>query len=451
MRKALVRFTAESAWIPHSLCGLLALTACIPLLWPQLLDSSLQGLVKPYAGPVILGAIIASAILLGISCVRYLLRMQNLRALWQLVAWGIQWGLVVLIFIQMAIEADVASPYEQEEVSQPIQQTATLHSPTEKLTGPSVLTIPIEPDSYSADTIEAAANLVKLEREHEELLAKFLSTSGRWGFASNDDTFYTKPGHVVLVPPATGGIPGTVHASFRSVTEGERIPAGFVVATPGSAFPELEDAANSVPDIALELSGKHYLLLAWRGTKHRETACKALNAAIAAIDARLQQLADTPTQETANMLCAGKRSIRGNKPELRVSEPNGQYGVYQAAVYANPAQAGTLLLIIRDIESGKSLRVFSFPSQHSDNPDELFRHDIPGTTESWMRDSAITPAATIFPQGAPFFAICLGKSHHYFGVSFEVQFVPTGADSSQAQLLLRRNYTVQAYESTPAE
>ena len=151
------------------------------------------------------------------------------------------------------------------------------------------------------------------------------------------------------------------------------------------------------------------------------------------------------------MLCAGKRSIRGNKPELRVSEPNGQYGVYQAAVYANPGQAGTLLLIIRDIESGKSLRVFSFPAQHSDNPDELFRHDIPGTTESWMRDSAITPAATTFPQGAPFFAICLGKSHRYFGVTFEVQFVPTGADSSQAQLLLRRNYTVQAYESTPAE
>ena len=106
----MVRFTAESAWVPHSICGVLALVACVPLLWPQLLDSNLQETIKPYAGPVILGAIIGSVILLAISCVRYLLRMQNLRALWQLIAWGIQWGLVVLIFIQMAIEADVASP-----------------------------------------------------------------------------------------------------------------------------------------------------------------------------------------------------------------------------------------------------------------------------------------------------------------------------------------------------
>lgn len=450
MRKTLVRIVIESAWIPHCICCLLALIGCIPLLWPELASPQLQASIQPYAGPCILGAATCSAALLTISCVRFLLRMQNLRALGQLVAWAAQWGIAVLIFIQMSIEADIPSPYEQEEASQPIQQTATLHTPTDKLTGPAALAIPIEPDKYSDTTIEQADSLVKLEREHEELLADFLSKSPRWAFAPNSDTFYTQPGHVVLVPPATGGIPGTVHACFRSVTEGERLPAGFIVATPGSTFPETEDAAG-VPDIALELSGKHYLLLAWRGTKHRETACKALNAAIAAIDSRMQRLAESPTPETAAALCEGKRCIHGNKPELRVNEPNGQYGVYQAVVYANTGVPGTLLLVIRDTESGQSLRVFSFPSRYSNDPDELFRHDIPGTTENWMRDSAIAPADTIFPQGAPYFAIRLGESHQYFGVTFEVQFVPRGSDGTQAQLLLRRNYTVQAYESAAAE
>ncbi len=433
-----------SPWLPHSICCVLVLLACIPILWPELAVESLPAAAAGYAGHLILVCILVSAGLLGTACVHHLLNMRNLSAFRYLLVWLALWGLTVLIFTQMAIEADVAPPYAQE-TTHPIQQSTTLHTPTEKLTGPSSLVLPIEPELYSSQILESATNLVKLESEHEALLAAFLSSAPRWAFASHDNTFYTKPGHVVLAPPATGGIPGTVHATFRTVTEGERLPDGFVIATPGGAFPTVEDG---MPDIALELSGKHYLLLAWRGTRHSETARKAINAAIAAIDTRMQRLADTPTEETAQRMREGRRSYPGNKPELRVNEPNSQYGAYQAEVYANTGKAGTMLLIIRELESGKPLRLFTFPARFSSNPNELFRHDIPGTPQEWMMTTPLSPAEAAFPKGAPFFAIRTGESHQYFGVTFEVQFFPQGKDSSSANTLLRRNYKVQAYESS---
>lgn len=449
MKKGAINSIVDSAWLPHSLCCVLALVGCIPILWPALADHKLQATLLPYCGPIILSAFVCSAALVCISSVRYLLRMQNIRALWQLCAWCMLWGTAALIFAQMAIEADVTSPYEAE-ATQPIQQSDTLYTPSDKLTGPSSLIIPIDPENYSASTIEPATNLVLLEREHEELLADFLSRSGRWAYAAQDDTFYTKPGHVVLIPPTSGGIPGTIHATFRSVTEGERLPAGFVVVSPGGTFPEPEEGQEGVPDIALELSGKHYLLLAWRGTKHAETARKALNAAIAAIDTRLQRLAESPTAETAAYLCEGSRRFSGNKPELHISEPNSQYGIYQAEVYANTGRPGTMLLAIRETDSGKTLRVFSFPALYSDNPNEVFRHDIPGSREEWQINSAVSEADTLFPSGAPFFAIKTGESHRYFGVTFEVKFSPQGAAGTETETLLRRNYKVQAYESKSA-
>lgn len=449
MRKAAFNAFINSVWLSHSLCCVLALAACIPLLWPTLAEYNLQATLQPYAGPVILGAFVCSAVLLGLSIVHHLLHMRNLRALWLLCAWLLQWGLAALIFAQMAIEADVSSPYEADS-PQPIQQTDTLYNPADKLTGPSALTISISPENYNADTIGQAPNLVQLEREHQELLASFLKRSGRWAYAAENDTFYTRPGHVVLIPPSSGGIPGTVHATFRSVTEGERLPAGFVVVLPGGAFPEPQEGGDGVPDIALELSGKHYLLLAWRGTKHAETARKAINAAIDAIDSRMQRLAESPTEETAALLCEGRKRFSGNKPELRLSEPSSQYGIYQAEVYANPGRPGTLLLAIRETESGKTLRVFSLPALYSDNPNEVFRHDIPGTTEEWQLHSAVSEADTLFPRGAPYFAICTGESHRYFGVTFEVKFYAQGTAGKESETLLRRNYKVQAYENNPA-
>ena len=448
-----IRVVLEASWVPHTLCCLLALLSCVPLLWPDLVEPKLQTAVKSYAGALILASLVGSAILVVASCVHFFLKLNNLKALWQVCTWGIQWGIAALIFAQMAIEADVSSPFEQEASHHPIQNTDTLHIPSEKLTGPTSLTIAIDPTNYGAEVIEDTPNLIQLEQEHEELLSTYLSQSPRWAHATQTDTFYTKPGHVVLLPPATGGIPGAVHAIFRTVAEGEALPAGFVQAAPGTPFPQAEEGQEGVPDIALQLSGKHQLLLAWRGTKHRETACKALNAAIAAIDTRMQGLLDSPTPETLQRLCEGKRSILGNNPELRVCEPVGQYGVYQAEVYANPGREGTMLLAIRDMQSEDKtiLRLFSFPAQYSDNPNELFRHDIPGASARWTRDAAVSDVDTIFPHGAPYFAIKAGESHQYFGVTFEVQFSPKGTSGKEADVLLRRNYKVQAYEATPEQ
>ena len=448
MNSSQIRSVVFSPWLPHSLCCVVVLLACVPILWPEIAGDIIPVSAARYAGHLLLGAILASAALLCAGCVHHLLNMRNLRALWQLLVWLLLWGLTAFIFTQMAIEADVDSPFANETV-QPIQQTTTLHPPTEKLTSPSSLELAIDPELYSDKVLESAANLVKLESEHEEILASFLKKAPRWAFSSDDNIFYTKPGHVVLVPPATGGIPGTVHATFRTVTEGERLPDGFVIATPGGEFPTTAD--GTMPDIALELSGKHYLLLAWRGTKHLETARKAINAAIAAIDTRMERLAKNPTEESAAHLREGRRSYPGNKPELRLNEPDNQYGVYQAEVYANTGKPGTMLLVIRDISTGKPLRLFTFPARYSSNPNELFRHDIPGTPEEWMASAPISEAGTIFPQGAPYFAICTGESHQYFGVTFEVQFFPQGKDGTSATTLLRRNYKVQAYETSPEQ
>lgn len=436
----------DSPWVLHSICCLLALTCCLPILWPDILPPSLRPRLSPHIGTILLSAFITSAVLMLISAVRFCLRLRNGRAVAQLCAWGLQWGIAALIFMQLAIEADVPSPYDTAH-AQPIQQSGTLHNPIDKLNGPASLTIPIEPDPGNCQQLAPAPNLIKLETEHEELLSDYLNQSPRWAFAAKDDTFYTKPGHVVLVLPATGGIPGTVHANFRTIMEGEPLPDGFVRITPGSTFPPSEGTTNELPDLAVELSGKHYLLLAWRGAKHLETACRAINAALTAIDKRLQPLAENPTPEVCQRLCKGKASLLGTGPELRVCEPTTQYGIYQAEIYANPGRAGTMLLVIRDIEQGNILRLFSFPAQYSDKPDELFRHDISGATDSWLRDLNISKAATLFPEGAPFFAIKEGASHHYFGVTFEVQFSPTGSDGAVTETLLRRNYRVQAYEN----
>lgn len=440
-----------TTWILHICCAATALLACIPILWPEESYPDFLAPVLPQLGQIIAGSVLASVVTLLITCTHFLLRIKNLQAFLQLIYCSAIWGIGVLIFVEMAIEADVPSPYETAE-RQPIQETATLHQPTENITSPASLVIPIDPETSQASTIAAVPNLEKLEKEHEELLTAYITRSPRWAYADKGDTFYTRPGHVVLVPPSSGGIPGTVHATFRTVAEGEQLPDGFVPVKPGDAFPQPTAENEELPDIALMLSGKHHLLLAWRGTKHRDTAQKAINAAITTIDSQVQKLAENPTEETLERMCTGKRKRRGSTPELRVVEPNNQYGIYQAEVYANTGRPGTLLLAIRDInDDNKLLRLFSFPARYSPYSQEIFRHDIPGSQEEWIRDSTVSDIAHLFPPGAPFFAIKCGESHNYFGVSFELQFAPSGSDATEPQTLLRRHYKVQAYENQPAE
>ena len=445
MTPTALRHFLLSPWKFHTLCTATALLACIPLLWPDMMERDVQEFVSVYAGGLLLAAFLLS-LLLGVLVVSYfLLKLRNLRAIGQLAAWCGLWGAGLLLFMLMAILAD-APPVREWEKPQPIQKTDTLFTPQELLSGPDSLVIPINPDASPSGQIVSIPYLTRLEKEHEELLHTYLAQAARWAHSGEDDTFYTRPGHVVLTPPATGsGIPGLVHATFRRLVEGDPLPKDYVLVRPGDPFPGTSDNREQIPDMALDLGRSHYLLLAWRGTAHRETAHKAINAAITAIDNRMQPLADAPRPETIARLVEGKINTTGKTPELRLCEPPSQYGAYQAEIYANPGESGTLLLAIKDLESGRTLRLLNCPAHHSDNPNELFRHDIPGSLPLWLRMDGFGSIMKLFPPGMPLFAIREGVPHQYFGAAFEVWFNPSDITHPR-RMLLRRCYKVQAYE-----
>ncbi len=439
-----------SRWRLHTLCVVLCLLACVPVLCPDLPLAEAGGALSGYAGMMFMGAFVLSACVMVFVEVLLLLRLRNKKAVLHLLAWCGQWFLGGLAFTLMAIVADVP-PLPVVEAIQPIQQTDTLHPATEELTGPSALVIPINPESCSDSVVEETPNLRFLEEEHERVLTAFLEESPRWATGQSDDTFYSRPGHVVMVPPVTGGTPGLVHVCFRRLVEGDPLPQGYSVVRSGDAFPKALAGQEQVPDLALDLGRNHYLLLAWRGTSHRATAHKALNAAIAAVDSRMQPLADSPTPETAAALNKGKLNMTGHTPELRLCEPPAQYGAYQAEIYANPQEAGTLLVFIRDLESNNTLRILNCPAQYSDNKNELFRHDLPGSIPPWLRDGKFNNMHSLFEPDVPLFAIREGEPHHYFGVAFEVRFKPIDP-RRPSRLILRRCYKVEAYEKpAPSE
>ncbi len=430
-----------SRWRLHALCALLSLLSCVPILWPRLPLAESGSALSSYAGMLLSGSFVFSATIMLLMVLHLLLRLRNKKACLYLLSWGGMWGCAFLIFVIMALAADVP-PLRIAENTQPIQETDTLHPASDELTGPSALVIPIVPETYTTAEVQTTPNLTLLEEEHEAVLTEFLESSPRWA-AQADDTFYSRPGHVVMVPPTTGGTPGLVHVCFRRLVEGEPLPQGYRVVKSGEAFPKAP--AGQIPDLALDLGRNHYLLLAWRGTSHQETAYKALNAAIAAVDSRMQELAATPTHETALSMAKGKINITGHTPELRLCEPPAQYGAYQAEIYANPHEAGTLLVYVRELETNRTLRILNCPAQYSDNENELFRHDLPGSVPLWMRDGGFSASRNLFAPETPLFAIREGEPHNYFGVAFEVRFKPI--DPRQpSRLILRRCYKVEAYE-----
>ncbi len=443
MKASLLKRLFLSRWKLHALCAVLCLLACIPTLWPRLPFASEGSRLSHYAGLLLFGAFSLSACMMILVVVHLLLRLRNKKAVLYLLAWGGQWALAAGVFVLMAIAADVP-PLPVSEASQPIQQTDTLYPTREELTGPSALVIPISPEGFSSTVVENTPNLKLLEEQHERVLTDFLEASPRWA-AQADDTFYSRPGHVVMVPPRTGGTPGLVHVCFRRLIEGEPLPQGYRVVKSGDSFPKAISGQEQVPDLALDLGRNHYLLLAWRGTSHAATAHKALNAAIVAVDSRMQELADSPTPETAAALNKGKLNMTGQTPELRLCEPPAQYGAYQAEIYANPHEPGTLLVYIRELDTNRTLRILNCPAQYSDNMDELFRHDLPGSVPLWMRDGGFSTSRHLFSPDTPLFAIREGEPHRYFGVAFEVRFKPV--DPRQpSRLILRRCYKVEAYE-----
>lgn len=425
----------------HILCALTALLCCAPILFPEICPEDTETAVQHYAGIILSAAIVFSCALMLAAAFAHMLKLNNGKAVLQLVKWAGVWGCAFLAFCFIAELADLEEPQPKEEIVA-VQTTDTLHAPHDALNGPASLLISITPEEYDTETVAGTPNLSHLEAENGDVLKAYLELSPRWSGKEDDDTFYTKPGHLVMVPPLTGGAQNLVHVCFRRLVEGDPLPKGYTVVKPGDPFPE---AKEQLDDLAVDLGRNHYLLLAWRGTAHRGTACSALNAAIRAVDSRMQPLADDPSIDSIHRMLAGRRSYPGTTPEIRVSEPPAQNGTYQAEIYANTGEPGTLLLYIKDMENGKTLRLLNCPAHYSENTGEIFRHDIPGSVPEWVRSTVKNEMSTLFPERTPVFAIKTGKSHQYFGAAFEVWFRP--ADMSKPkQLILRRCYKVQPYE-----
>lgn len=426
----------------HIFCALVALLCCIPAIFPEVCPEDAADLIRLYAGSGFMTALIASCAFMVLAGLIHLIRLNNVKAFGQLLKWGIVWGTDFGLFVLIALAADVGSP-DDEGDAQPIQVTDTLFQAHDALTGPESLTIPLETEHQGAEYVAPVPHLNKLENEHPELLRDYLERSPRWQSKLNDDTFYSKPGHLVMVPPTVSGTPGIVHVSFRYLTEGAPLPAGFTVLHPGDAFPAADnDAHHRQTDFAIDLGRNHYLLLAWRGTAHQETAHKALNAAISAIDERMQILADNPTSATVEHMLRGRESYTGSTPEIRLAELPGQDGAYQAEVYTNPGEAGTLLFFVRRMDNNRTLRLFHCPAKFSDNKEELFRHNFPCDVPEWQRESYATRIGGILPKDSPVFIVGEGDDHRYFGAALEVWFKP--ADSRRPRIrLLRRCYRMQ--------
>lgn len=437
----------SSLWMWHSLCCLLCILACIPILWPQVfLPDAWEQRIISYSGGVVLVSFGLSLLLVLSTTFLMLLRLRNLRALWYALSWAAQWGIAFLLFSMLAWLANVPVPGSEKLASEPIQRTDTLYTADATLTGPNSLLLIISPEPYSTDSIQPTPNLTLLEENHADLLQEYIDSSTRWAAYTSDDTFYTKPGHVVMTPPAVnGGIHGLVHVAFRRLVEGEPLPSGYSIVKPGAPMPTTPEGSEQVADLAVDLGRNHYLLLAWRGTSHADTAHRAMNAAIATVDAMVQPLVDKPTSETVQQMLVGKLNMVSDKPEILLSQPPSQYGTYQAEIYANPGEAGTLMLRVEDLATGETLRLFTCQAYYSADPGELFRHDIPGMLPEEMRSASFGHVPDLLPAKAPLFIVRRGESHQFFGVAIEVVFTPVGI-AKPRRVLLRRCYRVQAYD-----
>ena len=433
----------------HFIGIVLALLCCIPILFPDSCPKDTEHVVQQYAGAVLLASFSLSAVMTLVSATTHMLRLSNTRAFSQFLKWLGIWSFGLLCYILLAIAADVPSPHIQQD-NLSIQDSDVLHAPKETLNGPSSLVIPIDLKNQPTNKIAEAPALLALEKEHAELFGKYIDLSPRWSGQEGDDTFYSKPGHLIMMPLSVSGVPSLVHVCFRRLVEGDPLPQGYIILKPGDDFPAALHNQQQIPDIALDLGRNHLLLLAWRGSSHRETAFAAINAAITATDARMQPLLDSPTEETMQQLLNGRESYPGDKPEFRLCEPLAQEGAYQAELYANPGEPGVILVYIKDLSTDMTLRLLNCPARYSDNKQELFRHDIPGSVPEWVRSASDSDISNLFPENTPLFAIRKGPQHQYFGVAFEVWFKPSDV-REQRRLLIRRCYKVQPYDPPATE
>lgn len=481
-RQRLSRLLAAS-WRIHYVGAIIVLLCNIPILWHHQLSALPHWLTDSRTAGLIIAVTFLSSLVCGAATILYyLLRLNYTRSLIHLLLWLLCWGLTLGAWLLMTLAADpppLPTPHDKE----PIQKTDILYPAADQLLGPSSLVINTRDTQAGTSTISLTPNLSLLESAHRDILSQYLSTAPRWSHIPQTPAFYTEPGHMMVCLPMQKNTLCVVHANFCSLENGSELPVDYVVVKPGDAMPEPRSPGEPMPDLAIDLGGRHYLQLAARGMPTAEDAKRALNAALSAIDNSMAELAQDPSPETIKRICEGQRELEGSTPELRVSEPPTQLGVYQAEVYCNPGEAGVLMLIISDMSTNNILRVFTCPARYGQNPDTLYRHDFPGdavetlsphseASESSKAQAAAaeqtgqqtgqqtTPAATDgapdanMPDSAeqpghlqaqsPLFSIREGKAHDFFGATFEVWFLPHNT-AHEKRLLLRRCYKVQTF------
>ena len=423
MKKNLI--VHQQCW--HALCCLTALLACLPLLWPRMLPHSWRAVVPEYAGDVILASVLISFVVLGTASLSMLLRLRNLRTLGQLVLWALQWFLSCCIFALLAYFADVPAPPSPRASQADTQHESSPLPPMDLITGPSSLVIPIAANATAPSDICSAPHLAALEKHHPDLLRAYINKSPRWAASLSDQTFYTKPWHVVMILRDHEIGPGFVHAAFLRLTDGEQLPAGYVVVRSGDPLPLHGDSEDQVPDLALDLGGAHYLLLAWRGPGDFQRAFSALNAAILEVDEMVAPLAKKPDLPTLSRLINSFTDVPDEElelsaiPDILLSEPQAQSGCYQAQIVANPGEKGTYLLTIRDASSKETLLSLELPAHFSSNPKTILLHDIPGAIPAHLRRIVLSDA---IPDKAPLFSIPCGERTAPFDALFELSFRP---------------------------
>ncbi len=404
----------------HFVFWTLALLASIPLLWPRILPRPWRAAAPHVCGYLIAAAVLLSFIVLCVCCVRMLARLHNLRTLGQIVMCGLQWLIACGLFAVLAYVADVDPPKEEilsdRKAPTPIARVEQPPPiPADVLYGPHALVIPIDVPDHVDDSDTSAlhvpSHLLALEEKHPDLLDAYITKSPRWTNSKDDLVFFSQPWHVVM--PVKGSRV-SVHAAFISISVGQQVPSEYKIVKAGVPyFSSDQEHGQQLPDLALELGGAHYLLLAWRGPADPGRALSAINAAIQEVDKMVEPLAESPTQGTLEALCSGDlgtESIEEREPTILVSEPYAYSGFYQAQILANPGRAGDLIVEVEDSETHETLLHFEFLARFSHPPNELFRYDIPGDLSPSRRKTLISKGV-IPDNNAPLFIIRRTPAH----------------------------------------
>ncbi len=427
----------QSYWVLHALAATIFLLSTVPMLWPQLAPAG----TLPTMGWIFLGSFAVSFALAAIFIIYELLHLRNQIALLRVLSFLGVWVTTLTLSVLLTYRAKV--PMDKQLVQEAPQLDITRYEANEKLHGESSLVVQIKLSESTSENIQESPQLVALERDHPEIFQYYLQQSPRWSEHSSD-SFYAQLGHVeIILKDKDNNSRGVVHAAFRAITEGEEMPQGYTVIKPGEKLTPLaeEKERRGIPDIALDLGGNYFLLLAWRGIDDAALALRGVNDSIRYIDSHFDTLVKNPTREQVDHMVTGTKQYKLKQPDLRLSEPPSQYGTYQAEIYANPKEAGQLLLLIKESKNHNVLRVISCYARYSDNDDEYFLHEIPSDLPNWFGRQEWAPGRLMLDQGIPLFTIKRGDSDITFDADFEVWFAPSDS-TKEKQLILSKRYRV---------